>query len=518
MKAFQFRLEALAAHAAGLSLRTGIPLLLLCFALAASLTIGLRHAAEEERETESAGLEFMTQRAIRMQTLLETYYRNRLEDNAQAELSNQGTQRGHRLAAVIDENGRVIAASRSLALGEPAAAILPRLARNAALLAEGPGVRVRHGGIVRLGEGGNSVAALFPLSFDAGSRSLARERVGLLFIEHDLAEEKALAGIEVRSTALELTAVIVLFALLVWLLLDILLTRRLQRIVATVRRVAEADFSVRTGIAGRDEIARVARAVDAMAAQLDEAQRQLRHERDHLDELVEARTSELQSANQALETFSYSAAHDLQAPLRAIRGFVEIVLEEYGERLDAEGREHLQRVVRAGHRMSDMIEDLLAFSRSTSGELRHETVALSSLAEEVAAELAGRDPARRIEWRITPGILAEGDPSLLASVLTNLLGNAWKYSAEREISVIGFEARMQEGERVFCVSDNGVGFDMAQAARLFEPFHRLHSQERFEGSGIGLATARRIVARHGGRIWAEAAPESGATFCFTLGN
>ena len=289
------------------------------------------------------------------------------------------------------------------------------------------------------------------------------------------------------------------------------------QIVAAVRRIAETDFSARTGIAGRDEIGRVARAVDEMAGQLGEARRQLQHERDHLDELVAVRTAELRHANQALEAFSYSAAHDLQAPLRSIRGFSEIVLEEYGERLDEQGRGHLQRVMRAARRMSNMVEDLLAFSRSARGELHRETVDLSALADEIAAELAGRDPVRRIEWRIASDIVAEGDPSLLASVLANLLGNAWKYSAERETAVIDFDTRQDDGARIYCVRDNGVGFDPEQAAKIFEPFQRLHSQERFEGSGIGLATARRIVERHGGRIWAEAAPEGGATFCFTLG-
>jgi signal transduction histidine kinase len=518
MRRIRARLDALAAHAAGLSLRSGIPMLLLCCALAASAMIALRQAAAEDREVERAGRELMIQRGIRLQTMLETYYRNGIEDNAQAELAGVGAQRGHRLAAVIDEGGRVIASSRSLVLHEPADAALPRLVRNADLLAEGRTVRERHSGITRLGEGGDSVAALFPVSFDAGNRSLRKERVGLLFIEYDLVERKAIAQYDVRMAALKLTAAIVLFALLMWLLLDVLLTRRMRRIVATVRRVAEADFSARTGITGRDEIASIARALDAMTAELGDARRLLQYERDHLNELVGERTAELQRANQELEAFSYSASHDLQAPLRSIRGFSEIVLEDYGARLDAAGRGHVQRVIRAARRMSNMVEDLLAFSRSARIELCRLPVDLTALAEEIAVELGGRHPARRVEWRIAPGVVAEGDPSLLASVLANLLGNAWKYSAEREAAVIGLDTREEGGQRIYCVRDNGVGFDPAEAAKIFEPFQRLHSQERFEGSGIGLATVRRIVERHGGRIWAEAAPDGGATFCFTLGN
>ncbi len=517
MRWIQALLNALTARAAGLPLRSGIPLLLLCFALAVSAGVALRHAAEERQETEQTGLELMIQRGIRLQTMLETYYRLGLEDNVQAELAGVSAQRGHRLAAVIDEDGRVIASSRSLLLNEPAEAALPRIARNADLFAEGRDVRVQRSGITRLGPGGDTVAALFPVSFDTGNRSLRKERVGLLFIEYDLAERKAATQAEVRLAALEQSALVVLFALLLWVFLDVLLTRRMQRIVATMRRVAEADFSARTGITGRDEIARIAQALDAMTAELGEARRQLQYERDHLNELVAARTAELQRANQELEAFSYSASHDLQAPLRSIHGFSQIVLEEYGERLDDAGRGHLQRVMRAARRMSHMVEDLLAFSRSARSELRRQPVDLTALAEEIAAELASRDPARRTEWHIARDIRAEGDPSLLQSVLANLLGNAWKYSAERELAVIGFDTRQVGNERIYCVHDNGVGFDMEQAAKIFEPFQRLHSQERFEGSGIGLATVARIVHRHGGRIWAEAVPEGGATFCFTLG-
>lgn len=631
-------LDDLAARAAGLRLRTGIPLLMICFALAVSLVVSLRHAAEEERKVEADGLEQMVQRAIRLQSMLETYYRNRLEDNAQDELSQTGTQRGHRLAAVIDEHGQVVAASRSRVLGEPAAAALPGLVRDAGLLAEGGKVRRQRSGIARLGEGGDSVAGLFPVTFDAGKRSLGQERVGLLFIECDLAGRKAAARAAAQVAAVKLTASIVLLALLLWLVLHVLLTRRMRRIVAAVRRVGNADFSARTGIGGRDEIADIARAFDAMAASLAEARDRLgealdaarmytwsfdvpsqtlvfrrpmdrlasrrageampqraflervhpddravleaawreaaasgtpfrveyraagraggwrwlasrgsrqrrdgagrtltlaglawdineakqaelelaRH-REHLEELVAARTEALRFANQELEAFSYSASHDLQAPLRSMRGFAGILLEDYGGRLDEQGRGHLQRIVRAGTRMSRMIEDLLAFSRSARGALHRSEVNLSEMAEEIVADLRARDPARRVTWRIAPDIVADGDRSLLSSVLANLLGNAWKYSREREVADIAFEARAQEGETVYCVRDNGVGFDREDAEKIFQPFQRLHSQERFEGSGIGLSTAARIVHRHGGRIWAEARPEGGALFCFTLG-
>jgi len=220
-------------------------------------------------------------------------------------------------------------------------------------------------------------------------------------------------------------------------------------------------------------------------------------------------------ANQELEAFSYSVSHDLRAPLRAIDGFSQVLLEDYYPQLDEAGRDHLMRVRRAAQRMASLIDQLLELARLGRRELRKAAVDLSALAGAAVQELAEADPGRTVQATIQPSLNAWGDPQLLSIVLDNLLSNAWKYTGNASQPRIEFGAVTRDGQTVYHVRDNGVGFDMRYAERLFGPFQRLHGSE-FEGSGIGLATVQRIVKRHGGRVWAEARPEQGATFFFTL--
>ncbi len=221
--------------------------------------------------------------------------------------------------------------------------------------------------------------------------------------------------------------------------------------------------------------------------------------------------------NRELESFSYSVAHDLRAPLRSIAGFSQAILEDYGERLDEEGREHLARVCTAAKRMGHLIDDLLALSRVSRSELRRDRVDLTRLCREIVERLVQNQVGRVIDWNIAEGLLAEGDSHLLGIALENLLGNALKFTRHREVTCIevGCTATATS-PRTYFVRDNGAGFDMAHAGRLFGAFQRLHRSNEFEGTGIGLATVQRIVLRHGGRIWAEAAVDRGATFFFTL--
>jgi len=228
-------------------------------------------------------------------------------------------------------------------------------------------------------------------------------------------------------------------------------------------------------------------------------------------------SSELERANSELEAFSYSVSHDLRAPLRAIDGFSEILLSEYASQLDAQGRDSLERVRAATQRMAQLIDDLLSLSRITRASLIRERVDIDAVARTILVELAGREPERQVESRVSDGLVAQADPRLLRVMLENLLGNAWKFTSKQPAPKIevGKDERL-EGT-VFFVRDNGAGFDMAYAEKLFSPFQRLHSEDEFEGTGIGLATVRRVVTRHGGRVWAEASPGQGATFFFTLG-
>ena len=232
---------------------------------------------------------------------------------------------------------------------------------------------------------------------------------------------------------------------------------------------------------------------------------------------LEDANRELQAANKELEAFSYSVSHDLRTPLRSIDGFSQILLKNHAEDLDEQGRDYLGRVGRASQRMGELIDDLLGLSRVTRAELEHKVVDLSALAKGVAAELQRSQPERRVRFEINEGLVAEGDAKLLRVVLENLLGNAWKFTGKKgEGARIEFGAERRAEGQVYYVRDDGAGFEMAYADKLFGAFQRLHGANEFEGTGIGLATVRRVVERHGGRVWAEGEVGEGATFYFTL--
>jgi light-regulated signal transduction histidine kinase (bacteriophytochrome) len=223
------------------------------------------------------------------------------------------------------------------------------------------------------------------------------------------------------------------------------------------------------------------------------------------------------AANRELETFSYSVSHDLRAPLRAIGGFSRILEEDAAERLDAEDRKTLARVQEGVQKMGQLIEDLLGLSRVARAELARARVDVTSIAREVVERLRGVEPERRVDVVIEDALVAEADSGLVRALLENLLGNAWKFTSKKASARIELGRSAEPGRVVYFVRDDGAGFDMTYAKRLFAPFQRLHSSNDFEGTGIGLATAQRIVRRHGGKIWAEGTPGAGATFFFTLG-
>jgi len=247
------------------------------------------------------------------------------------------------------------------------------------------------------------------------------------------------------------------------------------------------------------------------AAPVAFAERVAQLERDQLE-----RARQFESASREMESFSYSVSHDLRSPLRVVDGFANIILEDYGSRLDELGREHVKRIAAAANRMNAMIDALLAMSRRTGRELEVERVDLSRAARELADELRASDFGRTVEFRIEPDLRASGDPVLLRLVLQNLLGNAFKFSAHAPMALIEFGHHVVDGNDVFFVRDNGAGFDLRFAERLFGLFQRFHSQNEFPGTGVGLATVQRIVRKHGGRVWAESEPGKGACFYFTL--
>jgi light-regulated signal transduction histidine kinase (bacteriophytochrome) len=247
-------------------------------------------------------------------------------------------------------------------------------------------------------------------------------------------------------------------------------------------------------------------------ANLDAAIRNLMGE---IDERKRAEQA-LLSSNRELEAFSYSVAHDLRTPLRGIAGFARLIEEDYAANFDAEGRDALHRVQDAAQKMGRLINDLLKLSSLTRAEMNLEAVDLSVLAGAVVDELKAGEPGRSVTFEIPPQFGVRGDKRLLALLLDNLLGNAWKFTVKRANARIELGVTAQDGMPAYYVRDNGVGFDMAHAANLFRPFYRMHGAGEFPGTGIGLATVQRIVHSHGGRIWAEAAIGQGATFYFTL--
>jgi light-regulated signal transduction histidine kinase (bacteriophytochrome) len=284
------------------------------------------------------------------------------------------------------------------------------------------------------------------------------------------------------------------------------------------QRLAKAQEIIRTL---QEELAETNRGLIALTLELeqrvDERTKELRAAHGELEktnvELLQ-RTSQLQAANQELEAFSYSVSHDLRTPLQSVLGFSELLVEKCYAQLDGRGKQYLQCLQEGCYRMVQLIEDMLMLSRINRTEMAKETVDLSALSKSISNTLALTQPHRRVTFVIAEGLVTTGDAGLLRVALENLLGNAWKFTSKAQRARIEFGRA--EHPPIYFVRDNGAGFDMAYANKLFSAFQRLHNASEFPGTGIGLATVQRIIARHGGRIWAEAAVGQGATFYFTL--
>jgi signal transduction histidine kinase len=293
------------------------------------------------------------------------------------------------------------------------------------------------------------------------------------------------------------------------LLLSLTLSRGLVRSVSALTtgfaRFGRGDFDAPIPAVGSDELGDLARDANAMAANLGRV----------IAELKRAELA-LKTANGELERFSYSVAHDLRAPLRGINGYSRALAEDYGSHFDAQGHEYVNRIVAATERMGELIDALLSLARVTRVDFRREPVNLTRLADGVVKQLRASYPERTVEFVSQAEVVAQGDAPLLRAVLENLLGNAWKFTGSTPAASIAFGEEEVDGAPVYFVRDNGAGFDMAYAEKLFAPFQRLHTQREFTGTGIGLATVQRIVQRHGGRVWADGVVGKGATFRFTL--
>lgn len=238
----------------------------------------------------------------------------------------------------------------------------------------------------------------------------------------------------------------------------------------------------------------------------------------YLNEDLRRRAAELEAANKDLESFSYSVSHDLRSPLRSMEGFSQALLEDYTDKLDAQGKDYLRRVQKSSQFMAELIDDILELSRVTRSDMQWQPVNLSEIAQSINTELLNAQPQRTVACKITPGLTALGDQNLLRVMLRNLLDNAWKFTTKTPRARIEFGTmEYNNNKKTYFVRDNGAGFDMAYVGKLRTAFQRLHTVDEFPGSGIGLATVQRIVRRHGGQVWAEGEPGKGATLYFTLG-
>jgi light-regulated signal transduction histidine kinase (bacteriophytochrome) len=263
-------------------------------------------------------------------------------------------------------------------------------------------------------------------------------------------------------------------------------------------------------------VAAILRAKVSVFIELYRAQQELKRYRNQLETLVEERTIALTAINRELEAFSYSVSHDLRGPLVWFDETSEKLIANYGKQLDAGAMESIQKMREASQRMTSVFDGLQMLFQLTSGEIRREEVDVSAMAQQIAEELERENPGRKVRVEISPGIAVSADKRLVRILLANLMSNAWKFTSSKPAARISVGREMVDGESRIFVRDNGVGFDMIDSHRLFGAFQKLHSQSEFPGAGIGLATARRIVNRHGGRIWAEGAVGEGATFYFVL--
>lgn len=297
-----------------------------------------------------------------------------------------------------------------------------------------------------------------------------------------------------------------------------LVAQPITALASTARVISrEKDFSLRAvTTANEDEIATLVEAFNDMLQEIQIRDKALLDARESLEKRVQERTAELRAANKELEAFSYSVAHDLRGPLDVVSGMTYVMQKTFLDRLGPEGIEMLETVQRSAKSMAGLIDDLLNLARATTVGLDRRPIDLTAMAQTVAEDLVIANPERQVQFTFAEGALVNADQGLMTVVMDNLIRNAWKYTSRHMRASIEFAWTVQGGRRVFFVRDDGAGFDPQRAAKLFQPFQRLHSSSEFPGTGIGLATVQRIIARHGGRIWAEGQVEHGATFYFTV--
>jgi signal transduction histidine kinase len=317
------------------------------------------------------------------------------------------------------------------------------------------------------------------------------------------------AANQLRDNILIVTLLFSLFVIMVILFFVQSITGPIAQLAAVAKRIATGDTAQRALVLSHDEIGSLATTFNHMIEQLQEA-------RGNLEQKVAERTQQLETTNKELESFSYSVSHDLRAPLRAIDGFSRILAEDYAAKIDAEGQHLLSTIIASTRQMGTLIDDLLAFSRLGRQEVKKQPVDMKKLAQEVFDELKAVNPDRSIKFVLGDLPQVPADAGLVRQIWVNLFSNALKFTRHKQPAIIEAGAKVGPHEVIYYVRDNGAGFDMSFVDKLFGVFQRLHDQKDFEGTGVGLAIIKRIVTRHGGRVWAEGKVGEGATLSFTL--
>ena len=414
-------------------------------------------------------------------------------------ISQAQTEGSGGVAYVTDAAGRVIAhPDRRLVLRNTDLSSLPQ---------------------VRAAIGGGEVAAGADPQGEPVITASARIPALNWFVFVDLPSAEALAPVYASITR---TAILLLIGFCVAALAGLALARQMTAPISALRdgamRLAGGDLSRRISIKTGDEIETLADEFNHMAARLEESYAGLEQKVAQRTAELAHTADELQQKNRELEAFSYSVSHDLRSPLRSIDGFAQALVEDNGAQLDDPGRDRLRRIRNAAQRMGEIIDDLLQLAHVSRAELKRDRVDLADIARSVGDDLQRRDPARQVELIVEPQAVVDADRRLMRVALENLLGNAWKFTSKTAQPKIWFGVQHNRDGDTYFVRDNGAGFEMEYAAKLFRPFQRLHSAADFPGTGIGLATVARVVDRHGGRVWAEGAPDHGATMYFTIGS
>lgn len=531
-------------------LRFMIPLLVLAIMLMVQLYETIDRLDDQEAEYLLLSRKALESKMLLLQDLFSDLMPKGEVERARRRLAYASLDHEIVVLALIDENNTVLLANQRAWAASPSSGT----SGYDTSVAESVRATLK----TRLISLAGQIHGYYPVALSKASSDLKPLRYGTLYVEYDYSDLLAQARQMAYRDAAWQAAMLTFFALILSALLHIFITRHIERLLSVVKAVTGGNMSARAEISGKGELAQLARAFDAMTGQLareqealheqaleleaEVAERQVAQENleeqaavleeeiterliaqheierlnTELEQRVQERTTQLKQTINELESFSYSVSHDLRAPLRSIDGFSQSLLEEYADKLDQQGLDDLRRVRTASQRMARLIDDMLKLSMVTRGAMKLVAVDLSALARSVTDELHRTEPERKVEFIIQEGLSVQGDPQLLRMALENLLGNAWKFTSLHETARIEFGVSESDGKREYFVRDDGAGFEMAYADKLFVPFQRLHAYTDFSGTGIGLSIVQSIIQRHGGEIRGKGATEEGAVFYFTL--